>query len=360
MTSLYEWTGLDIPEVVMDDAAGWMALLDSERCDEASHLAFANWLNEDPCHRMAFEELSEVWAKLRTLSDIEPLLNQPKVVRFPGSSIAGPRSMAITHQEPSRDWSALAAVVLVVLGAAAHVVLGTPAEVFVTNVGESRDIVLGDTSVLEMNARTSMKVSIDNVQRKVTLLNGEAVFHVAGNDRPFVVQTEFGSITALGTTFAVEVGDGFLQVSVIEGSVSVTSSYAHIPLNEYDGPDDFRLSQEVALLEAGEGLVLVGDRYQQRMVGTEELEKQLSWRDGVIEFDEQPLYSVVDEMRRYVDTSIHIADSELRDVRISARFETGNIGSFLVQLHDNYDIFVDDQHSDWILLRSAPQVPTRP
>ena len=354
MTTLNDWTGLEIPEVVMDDAAGWLALLDSDRCDECSHLAFANWLNEDPCHRMAFEELSEVWAKLRTLSDVEPLLNQPKVVRFPGASIAKPRSMAITHKEPSRDWSALAAVVLVVIGAVAHVALSTPADVFVTKVGESRDVVLSDESVLEMNARTSMEVTIDKNQRRVTLLDGEVVFHVAKDVRPFVVETEYGNITALGTTFAVAAGDGSLQVSVMEGSVTVTSAHAQMPLTEYDQHDSLRLSQSVALLEAGQGLLLAGDAYQQRTVSVEDFEKQLSWRDGIIDFDDQPLHLVVNELSRYSNTSIHIADSELKDIRISARFETGNVDKFLAQLHDDYDVFVDNQNSGWILLRATP------
>jgi transmembrane sensor len=353
VTSLDDWTGLEIPEVVMEDAAGWMALLDSERCNEASHLAFANWLNEDPCHRMAFEELSEVWAKLRTLSDVEPLLDQPKVVRFPGSSISEPRALAATCQQPGGDWSALATVIMVMMGAAVHVALDTPAEVFATRVGESRDIVLGDASVLEMNARTAMEVSIDEGERRISLLSGEVVFHVAKDDRPFIVQTEYGNIAALGTTFAVEAGDGSLQVTVIEGSVSVTGAYAHMPLTEYDEMDALGLSQQVALLEAGERLVLVGDRYQQRTVTSEELEKQLSWRDGVVEFDDQPLYLVVDKLRRYTETSIHIADNELRDLRISGRFETGDISHFLAQLDDNYPIFVDDQNSDLVVLRSG-------
>ena len=86
MTRLPDWLGENVPDVVMEDAASWMALLDSERSTEADRIGFARWLDEDPTHRWALEELSEVWARLRTLSDIEPLLEQSKVVRLPSAT----------------------------------------------------------------------------------------------------------------------------------------------------------------------------------------------------------------------------------------------------------------------------------
>jgi ferric-dicitrate binding protein FerR (iron transport regulator) len=57
-------------------------------------------------------------------------------------------------------------------------------------------------------------------------------------------------------------------------------------------------------------------------------------------------------MRRYMHVSIHVADSELSGMRISGRFETGNARAFLADLHEKYGIVIDDQNTDWILLRS--------
>ena len=77
MSSYSDWIGRNVPDVIMEDAAAWMALLDSPDCSAADRVSFARWLSEDPMHRWAFEELSEVWARLRSLTDMQELADQP-------------------------------------------------------------------------------------------------------------------------------------------------------------------------------------------------------------------------------------------------------------------------------------------
>ena len=194
MTMMADWTGNNIPEVVMDDASSWLAILDSERCNMADRVAFAQWLDEDPSHRWAFEELSEVWARLRTLKEVEPLLEQPDVVPFPSVSMS--QIPVSTERNPAvkSDWSTLVVALLIGIGTLTHFALSSPRQEIMTGVGESRDIKLSDGSTLELNAKTSMRVSIDNQERRIELIDGEAVFHVAKDSRPFVVATEFGDV----------------------------------------------------------------------------------------------------------------------------------------------------------------------
>jgi transmembrane sensor len=350
MTRLPDWLGENIPDVVMEDAASWMALLDSERSTEADRIGFARWLDEDPTHRWALEELSEVWARLRTLSDIEPLLEQDKVVRLPSATPSISRTENSPLPAQHRDWSAAAAIAIVALGVIAHMALSPASEVFSTDVGESRSVVL-------MNSRTTMEIVIDDQKREVRLTSGEAVFHVADDRRPFVVATDLGSIAALGTVFNVDVSNDVLEVFVIEGKVAVTASDAPLPLTEYDNDLGVRFASKAALLREGEwlevsGFNYSGFNYKQQLLGTEEFRKRLSWRNGVVEFENQPLQVVVQEMRRYTHVSIHVADSVLSNLRISGRFETGNEREFLTQLSEKYNIVVDSQNADWILLRS--------
>ena len=355
MTSLTDWISGNIPDVVMDDAAAWMAVLDSERCNEADRLSFARWLDEAPSHRWAFEELSEVWARLHILSDVEPLLAQDKVVAFPGTGgRAAPLPTRHSTQPKRGDWSALVASLIVVAGVVAHLAFSAPSEDFVTDVGEARDVVLSDGSMLELNAMTSMTVTLNDNRRSVKLLDGEAVFHVAKDDRPFIVDTEFGTVAALGTSFNVEVINGALEVSVIEGIVAVTTSGDPPPLTEFEGDSKIQFARDATVLGAGDWLEVSGSSHRQRVLGTEEFRKRLSWRNGIVEFEQQPLHSVVQEMRRYTRTSIHVADSELNSLRVTGRFETGNVMHFLTQLNEKYRIVVDSVNADWILLRSGP------
>jgi transmembrane sensor len=349
MSDLRDWVGQDIPEVMLDDAAAWMAALDSERCTSADRIAFARWLAEDSRHRWAFEELSEVWARLKTLADVEPLLRQDKVVRLPTSISRG--GAAADASAPGHDWSAIAAMVIVALGVVSHFLFSTPVESFATAAGESRVVVLNDGSMMELNARTSMDVVIDGQRREVRLTDGEAVFHVAKDNRPFVVSTGVGSVAALGTTFNVEVGDGVLEVAVIEGRVAVTASSGGLPLTEYDSDGRVDFARQSTTLDAGDWLEVSGAGVRQQQVGTEEFRKRLSWRYGIVEFDNEPLQAVIEEMRRYTHVSIHVADSSLSGLRVTGRFETGNVTDFLTQLTEKYSVVVDNRQDNWILLR---------
>jgi len=97
----------------------------------------------------------------------------------------------------------------------------------------------------------------------------------------------------------------------------------------------------------------VTDSHQrQRLLGTEEFRKRLAWRNGVVVFEEQPLQAVIEEMRRYTNIYIHVADSELSDLRVSGEYKTGDVRRFLDQLQQDYRIVIDDRDSDWILLRA--------
>jgi transmembrane sensor len=352
MTRLPDWLDQNISEVVADDAAAWLALLDSERCNIADRISFARWLDEDPTHRWAFEELSEVWARLKTLSDIEPLLQADNVVTLASAAPTVENTAYKKSPAPRRDWSAGIAMAIVALGIAAHFVLSPTVETFETDIGESRALLLTDGSVLELNARTEMDVVIDDQKRHIRLQQGEAVFHVAEDPRPFVVVTDLGSITALGTRFGVDLSGNVLEVSVIEGTVAVATRDQPAPLTEYDNDIGVTFAPGTALLDAGEWLEVSGSSYRRKSLGTEEFRKRLSWRKGVVIFEDQPLHAVVEQMRRYMHVSIHVADSELSGMRISGRFETGDARAFLEKLGAKYGILIDDQNANWILLRS--------
>jgi transmembrane sensor len=184
------------------------------------------------------------------------------------------------------------------------------------------------------------------------LVDGEAVFHVAKGERPFVVETELGIVKALGTSFVVELRDDKLEVSVIEGQVSVSTMGEQAPLIEFDEIAGYRFENEASLLGPGEWLEVTDSNKRQQLLGTEEFRKRLSWRNGVVVFEEQTLHAVIDELRRYTSVSIHVADSELSGLRISGEYETGDVTQFLAQLQQDYPLVVDDQHADWILLRA--------
>lgn len=81
--SLDEWVGHGIPDEIIDLAIVWIAKLDSQNATESEKREFYQWLDDDPLHRWAFEELSEIWAKTSLLKDKAHLIEQSQVLHFP-------------------------------------------------------------------------------------------------------------------------------------------------------------------------------------------------------------------------------------------------------------------------------------
>ena len=121
---------------------------------------------------------------------------------------------------PWRRAVVMAGVALVVAGAA-----GAPDAVapwfadYRSAVGEIRSFDLPDGSHVLLGSNSALDVEYDATTRRIRLLRGEAVFAPAptGTDEPrsFVVATAGGSMTALGTRYAVrrrDAGHGWIGV----------------------------------------------------------------------------------------------------------------------------------------------------
>jgi transmembrane sensor len=354
MSALGDWIPEDIPEPIMEDAARWMAVLDSSECNDADRLSFARWLDEDPLHRWAFQDLSEVWAQLRTLSDVRPLLDQPMVHRLPGSAPAAATAQAgATPRRPRREWSAILAAGLVVLAALIRLVAGPTVQKFTTDTGELRVVKLADGSTVELNARSTLSVEFDRDARYVRLSEGDAVFHVVKDRRPFVVATGRGTAAALGTSFAVQQSHGETEVAVLEGRVAVTRATDELPLTVYDGKVDFTPRPETAVLSPGERVAIAKELAPPQAVSADELERDLAWRDGYVVYTDEPLQAVISDMRRYSRVSIHLADHRLRDIRVSGRFRIGDATGLLAHLRDHSGVVVEQGGPRWVVLRAG-------
>jgi ferric-dicitrate binding protein FerR (iron transport regulator) len=109
--SFDEWVGFEIPDEISDQAAQWIARLDSDKISDTDYKEFSKWLDSDPINRHAFEELSEMWARLETLGEHRDLLEESKVLEFPGSS-----TPSETHFHISSSWQPITAIILISIG----------------------------------------------------------------------------------------------------------------------------------------------------------------------------------------------------------------------------------------------------
>lgn len=187
---------------------------------------------------------------------------------------------------------------------------------FATAKGERRTVRLADGTAITLNTDSAVRVGYVAERRLVHLLRGQALFEVAKDPhRPFVVQAGAKQITALGTIFEVRLFESDrMKVTLVEGKVVVDEVAEQLA-------DDAPVMVP-AVLAPGDALVVANDARPIRL--KVDLDRQLRWRDGFVEFADATLAEAATEMNRYSGKQIVIGDPAVGRLRVSGVFRTGN------------------------------------
>jgi transmembrane sensor len=213
-----------------------------------------------------------------------------------------------------------------------------------TMVGEQRSLTLPDGSIVELNARSKVRVAFNDQQRDVQLLEGQALFRVAKDPtRPFAVHAGDTSVRAVGTEFDVNRRSTSTTVTVIEGRVAVLSKTLEsgaasgqavpaIPGHASRVPETF--------LVAGEQIVVTPTRA--RKAEQPNIAAATAWTQHQLVFEGTPLSEVIEELNRYSDRRIVIDTPELRDLQISGQYTSRSADSLLRFLSLQKGVIVTD------------------
>jgi ferric-dicitrate binding protein FerR (iron transport regulator) len=84
------------------------------------------------------------------------------------------------------------------------------------------------------------------------------------------------------------------------------------------------------------------------------IERKLSWREGRLIFDDDPLTDVVSEISRYTSARIVISDPSIRNLKIGGYFKVQDIDSILDTLQESFGIEVRKDKDNAIYLSRGP------
>ncbi|MGV8095080.1 MAG: FecR family protein [Mangrovibacterium sp.] len=166
---------------------------------------------------------------------------------------------------------------------------------------------LGDGTKVWLNNGSKLRYpyQFKGKSRKV-FLNGEAYFDVASNKKmPFIVEANQIEVKATGTEFNVMAyaGDGFIETSLVAGKV--------ILYNKNN-------NQEIKSLNPNESV-----RY---FTGTntytedfDHIEKNISWKDGLLIFENDPIEDVALKLSRWYNVEVSFND-QVRKYTYTAKF----------------------------------------
>ncbi len=246
---------------------------------------------------------------------------------------------------PSRrqffKWSAIAASVLVAVSMGGYLVKtqGWLAQSWSTHTGETRVVTFKEGSVAYLNTRTELRWVGNTSDRRVALLEGEALFDVVHDaDHPFRVVLDNSEIRVLGTRFNVyRKPSGETIVTVLEGTVEVRGYGAGGAHSEW--VRTLHADQQIDYRPIG----LTNEPHQTVAVDA------VKWRSGVLEFSGEPLVNVLDELTRYTDQRIVIRDPRLAALPVGGRLSTRDVRGALDRLKTVAPIEVNENNGTFTL-----------
>jgi transmembrane sensor len=309
-------------EMLIADAAAWIARLQRGDRTRATEAAFHEWLS-DPAHAQAFARVADVW----------------EIIPGAAQSLEGR-----THSggvRPVRIALAAAAVLAVIALGAMYL---TRTQGYHTAIGQQQVLTLADETRVALNTNSRLTVDYSSKERRITLDRGEALFEVAQNaDRAFIVQAGDTEVRALGTKFDVRRSDGRVIVVLLEGKVEVTNK-----------PPVLAKPVRVATLSPGQRLTL-GTDDGVTAVDRPNVEAATAWRRGEVMFEDATLSEAVAEMNRYARVHVTLADPELESLRVSGVFGSQGAEEFAASMAALHHLQIERQGNALILTKTAPR-----
>jgi transmembrane sensor len=333
---------------VRETAALWYERVNAEHVSDATRNALDAWIAESSSHAAAYEAIERTWSNLKAAAHDSEIL-----------SLRHETALRLTRKtsgelRPLR-WVA-AALILLMLGASL-VSFGPYAGLnfsalawikdkthfhgegrYVTNTGERLSVYLPDGSQITLNTQTELTVAYTQRARSVRLTKGQALFEVAKDaSRPFVVQAQDRRFIAVGTAFDVRIEGEEVKVTMLAGTVRAEGSTLGPPV-------------ATTTVTAGEQLTI--DTHNPDHVRRADPERVTSWRRGQVIFDDTRLGDAVEEINRYSEARIELADPKLGDLRLSGAFATGATATFVEAVTRYFPLKIDHADERTVILQA--------
>lgn len=300
------------------EAAAWRVRL--AETDTESSEAFEVWLAADPAHEAAWATVQATWSRFGDQA------TAPEIMAARRDALGRARRrgrMRWGRSSNAGRWAAaIAAVVVIAVGAGTWVWTSVQPQEFRTELGERRSVTLADESKIALDSNTVVQVRYERNARKLELLSGQARFDVAHDvERPFSVHARDQTIMATGTAFNVDLLGPKVLVTLIEGHVVVLADRA-------TGRAGARAASPPSVeLHAGQQLAVTGAKPPEVLAVS--TDKATAWETGQIIVDDEPLADVAERVSRYADHPVVVRDQAAGALHLSGVFNVGDVSTFV-------------------------------
>ena len=281
-------------------AAEWAARIDRGAMSADEEAALEAWLAEDTRHVGAYAKARAVFLRTEKARALG--------VAFFQTATAAPVAPEVSRRR-AMWFAGAAAAALACVAVTTTMMLSSARDHFSTRLGETRVVPLEDGSVITLNTASSVVVSFSRGQRRIELVEGEALFDVAKDPaRPFLVAAGDTEVMAVGTSFTVQHLQGKpTEVLVREGVVEVKRP-------------DVPVAPVVRVAANNRATAPVDAAIETHAVPAQEVARELVWRVGRIAFEGETLQEAAAAFARYSDIRVVIADPRIADETITGLF----------------------------------------
>lgn len=309
--------GVPVDRKIADRAALWLARLGADDVSAQDIRDCADWRAQDAEHERAWQRAVRVGARLGL---IPAHIGKPVLLRSDASRRAALKALMLLIVAPPIGWLALEATPWRTWNAELR-----------TATGERRELVLADGTHLHLNTASAVDLRFDTAQRLLILRDGEILVDTASDPaRPFRVQTEHGTLHALGTRFTVRREPAHTRLAVFEGRVEIR-------------PGD---AADIQVLEPGEQTVFSATGIASR---AEADDASLGWTRGVLHARRMPLVDFLAELSRYREGVLR-CDPAVARLPVSGLFSLDDTDIVLRNLAEALPIRIRRRSAWWTVV----------
>ncbi|WP_311267771.1 FecR domain-containing protein [Sphingobium sp. WCS2017Hpa-17] len=300
---------MDDDERILGEATNWLLALADHPDDTDMAAHFRDWLSADARHWDTWQQLGQSYEMIGdagTAGATSAMAAEP--ARLPMGRCARRRRATpslILKRRPMIASAVAAALVAVWLVPSALLAIQADHR---TGTGELETVALADGSTAQLGPQSAIRVTFTQGERRIHLLQGEALFQVRPNPaRPFRVAAGSVTTTVLGTGFDVRRLAAATHVGVQHGRVRVDDSASGARSTFLSAGDEVRIDK--------------GGRAQVDHVAPALI---ASWALAEVNARDRTVAEVIDDIRPWYRGRIILMDDAIAARRVNGVYNPRN------------------------------------
>jgi transmembrane sensor len=274
-----------------------------------------------------FDEIMTVQEKELLWKQIE--FDMPKVIESKVVKII-PSNVHLIYKKALKFKVAAVLIILLTSGMLSALFYYHKRDIVIdTQFGEVKNIVLPDSSVITLNAHSSIRYNSgwNNSQNRVIWLDGEAYFSIRHkqNNQPFIVHASKIDIEVLGTEFNVSKRNEDIKISLNSGKIKLTNSQDN--------------SQPI-VMKPGDLVEIISENTK-LIKRTVNPARYSAWKENKLLFDNTSVEEIIKMLKNTYGWEINVDDTSILSEKLSGEISTENELKLLNALSKTLEINIE-------------------